>query len=117
MKKFCITLLLVSLMAVAFTSCSSTRSVTSTKSNDGYIQIIGDKTVYSETVIITVDNKASYEIDVNDITNLTIKNPATYAIAPGAHMIEIEYNGVVVLNKKIFISSQEINVVELPWRN
>ncbi len=91
MKKFCITLLLVSLMAVAFTSCSSTRSVTSTKSNDGYIQIVGDKTVYSETVIITVDNKASYEIDVNDIDIVinSLRNINGYVARYGSEIYEL----------------------------
>lgn len=114
MKKFFLSLLMVSLIGISFTGCYSTKSVTSTKSNTGYIQLVGNKQVYTGTVIITIDDKASYEVDVNSDTDLAVKNPATYGIAPGAHFITVEYDGTVVVSKKVFITAQQISVVELP---
>lgn len=110
---------IIAALLTAFTllfivSCESTKTSSTAKPNTGYIQLVGNKAVYNGIIVIEVDNKAAFEIDINSDEDVLLKRAATYAIKPGAHTIYVYHNDEEVLFRKIFVSDQEILTVELP---
>lgn len=110
-----IKLFLISLFALfMITGCASNRTSVTTKENIGFIQIVGNKAVYNGEITITVDNMATYEIDINSDEISILERNATYSIKPGAHSIVVSHNGKAVIARKVFITEQQIATVELP---
>lgn len=100
------------IVVLSLISCATNaKTVTSTKDNVGYLQFVTKNG--KEAVSVIVDNEIAIVAETCNSTK-AVRNENTYAISPGSHAISVSYNGNEVLNKTVFISAQNVNVVELP---
>ena len=100
------------IVVLSLISCATnSKTVTSTKDNVGYLQFVTKNG--KEAVNVIVDNEIAIVAETCNSTK-AVRNENTYAISPGSHNISVSYNGNVILNTAVFISAQNVNVVELP---
>lgn len=113
MKRGIILTVLLAVLGLFFVSCKATPKTTSHgKENIGYLQISGDSSEMS-TVTVVIDDTEPFTANVNDNSRRNVKNKYTYKIAVGAHDIEVRYEDRVLIKRKIFVSANEIKVVEV----
>jgi hypothetical protein len=96
-------------------SCTGLKTNSYGLENNGYIKIIGNKAdyPYHSNLYMIIDNNTKVPVKVSKDTK---KRPEgkIYKIKPGVHQIMIYQNGELLIDKSVFISSQEINKVYLP---
>jgi hypothetical protein len=107
--------LIIILILLLITSCSGLKSSSYGLENKGYIKIIGSKADYSSysDFYMVIDDNTKVQVSVSkDIK----KRPEgkIYKITPGEHVIMIYEDDKLILKKRVFISSQQINKVYLP---
>ncbi len=97
--------------AILLSSCvSQAKTESHGKENVAYLQIFGDE--YGE-VSVSIDGQ-QFNAKVNDKELRSTSAEHTYKIAPGAHDISISAKGSEIIRKKIFASSGEVKIVEIP---
>ena len=113
MRKGIILTVVLAVLGLFFVSCQGTPKTTAHgKENIGYLQISGDSSEMS-TVTVVIDDTEPFTANVNDNSRRNVKNKYTYKIAVGAHDIEVRYKDRIITKRKIFVSANEIKVVEV----
>ncbi len=95
------------------TACTGVQTVTKGLENQAYIQILGDRDVYSDQVTIVLDSETTFKAEVNKI-GTSVPKGTVYAISTGKHFIEVKNRNQVVYSKQIFVSAQETKQITLP---
>lgn len=98
-------------VVIMLASCGSTQTAAYQKSQSSFIQFTGTK--YSK-VTVMLDDETQFEANVNPASTNQTKREYTYQISTGAHTVSVLYDGQEILSKKIFVSQQNVAVVELP---
>ena len=120
MKKIPFWALLLSAVVcgTVLSSCgTSAQTVAKGLENTSYLKLVGDMRVYTSSVTVVLDDEVTFEAFVSSNEDRVVKSERlglTYKIAPGVHSIKVLYKTETILNKKIFTSTNEVNVVELP---
>lgn len=113
MRKGIILTVVLAVLGLFFVSCQGTPKTTAHgKENIGYLQITGD-VGEMQSVTVIIDDTEPFTATVNDNSRRNVKNKYTYKIAVGAHDIEVRYNDRIITKRKIFVSANEIKVVEV----
>lgn len=107
-------IILAAVSLAALTGCESAKSASYGVSNDGYIQFCGNTSTYTDQITVTLDDTTNFKATVNSTDEIKIRHSNTYQLSSGPHTIAVSYNGKEILTKKIFISGQSVNIVELP---
>lgn len=114
-------LAILSCAALMFFSCKSAATTSHGYENAAYLEIMGDASKYgvsgqSMAVQVVLDKNSDLQFDaqVNSISNRAVRNKHSYKIAPGAHEIEILFNGTSLVRKSIFASANQTKIVTLP---
>lgn len=68
---------------------------------------------YKEDVQVSIDNTTTFNAKVLKEKKGTIKGN-TYAIAKGRRSITVKFQGKVIFEKEIFVSTQETKKIQLP---
>jgi hypothetical protein len=101
--------LLLTVLAVLITACSSYQTVSQV--DDGaYLSILGEPsgellTVDSGTPVILGKDTTSFNFNGTRVTKIKL--------TPGVHEIRIEKDGMLILNKKIYLTDGESSEVRL----
>jgi len=106
-------ILLASIAFMLTTACTGVRTVTKGLENQAFIQVMGDKNVYSSHVTIVLDGETTFMAEVNKI-GTSIPKGTVYAISTGKHFIEVKNRNQVIYSKQIFVSAQETKQITLP---
>ncbi|MGB5989429.1 MAG: hypothetical protein WBG43_06800 [Marinifilaceae bacterium] len=104
-------IIIASIMLVC--SCVGIKSVSKGLENEAYLDIIGNTDKYKSEVLVSIDEDKSFKTKVRKGKENKI-NYNVFAISTGKHVIKIYYNNVIVLQKTIFVSSQETKQIILP---
>lgn len=110
MKKI-IYLFLVSLVLTI--GCTGVKSTSSGIENEAYLNFVGVPSNYSEGVIVNIDDKSTFNAEVNKDFSDRPKGKV-YAISNGTHIITVSYKNQVIYKQQIFISAQETKKITLP---
>lgn len=78
-----------------------------------YLLFVSMDKLAGQEVSVSVDGKTSFMANVIKQKN-TRRKGVQYAIATGARSVVITYEGKVVYQKKLFLSSQEVKQIILP---
>tara|TARA_R110002050_G_scaffold292293_3_gene447557 strand:+ start:5387 stop:5722 length:336 start_codon:yes stop_codon:yes gene_type:complete len=106
-------ILFASIAFMLTTACTGVQTVTKGLENQAYIQILGDRDVYSDQVTIVLDSETTFKAEVNKI-GTSVPKGTVYAISTGKHFIEVKNRNQVVYSKQIFVSAQETKQITLP---
>ena len=105
---------LVLLLLIIVSSCGITQSKNSGIVNQAYLSFVtSDKRNYPEGVEVIMDDKTRFNAEVFNNRD-KIKHVRVYGISTGKHEIAVMYNGKVLYEKIIFISSQQTKKIILP---
>lgn len=106
---------LLALLTVVLVGCSVGRTTESRGlENQAYLQFVrGNTEKYSDGVDVYVDNAAPFRAKVNKVDSRTVKGN-TYSIKSGKRHLKVEYEGVVLYEKDIVVTTQETRRVQLP---
>lgn len=114
-------LAVLSCAAFMFFSCKSAVTTSHGYENAAYLEIMGDASKYgvssqSMAVQVVLDKNSDLQFDaqVNPVSKRAVSNKHSYKIAPGAHEIEIMFNGTTIVHKSIFLSANQTKIVTLP---
>jgi len=81
------------------------------KEDMAYLVFVGPKSTYG-TVQVDVDGT---KFDAKVVKPKTANRKGVqYGVAPGTRNITVKFNNNVVYNKKLFLSSQETKIINLP---
>lgn len=111
MKKLLILLFLPLLLY----SCKANFPVAqqSGKEDMAYLLFISDNQYAGEDVQVSVDNAQPFTAKVVNAKKAN-RRGTQYGIATGARTLKVSYEGKVVYEKKIFVSTQEVKQIILP---
>ncbi|QTQ14921.1 hypothetical protein HRQ91_10880 [Treponema parvum] len=113
MKKISIFAIALFSFLIGFSGCRSAQSFSADRPNEAFVQFVS--ATKHGVVTVVIDKSITITAGVNDINQRKTKNDKTYAILPGKHSLEIlNSKGEKLLVKDIFVSSQEIRIVEVP---
>lgn len=93
------------------TSCTGYRTSSSGIENKGYINIVGNTSVY-KNVIVTIDEKNSFETKVNK-EHATIPKGNILEVSTGSHIIQVHHKGNLIFQKKVLISNGQTRKIVL----
>lgn len=109
-------LFIITLFTLLLSSCGvGTYSVSSGKSDDGYVCVIDD---VKQDIVVKIDDK---EYNVETIKTKTYKSGRdikktalnSVRVQVGQHQVDVMVNGKVVLSRKVLISTGETKILEL----
>lgn len=110
MKKSC--LVLVVLMFI-LNSCGGTKTSFQGLENESYLEFLGNPGNYTDGVDVIVDDKPSFRAKVYK-DKVGRMRGEIYTIKTGRHKLKVKYQNKLIINKEIFISSQESKKIVLP---
>lgn len=116
---FTLTLLLCA--AFSFISCKSAVTTSHGSENVAYLEIVGNSSNYGVSirsmvvqVVLDENDDLQFDAQVNPISKRAVSNTYSYKIAPGAHKIEILFNGRSLVKTNVFASVNQTKIVILP---
>lgn len=112
MKKLLILLFVIPLLLIG---CRAHLPVAqeSGKEDIAYLLFVSAKEYTGKSVIVKVDNNAPFTAKVVRATKSN-RRGSQYGIATGARTLTVSYNGKILYQKKIFVSTQEVKQIILP---
>jgi hypothetical protein len=81
--------------------------------NESYLQFVQGQQKYPEGVEVFVDDLPSYKAKVNNVNDRVVKGDV-YTIKSGTRHLKVVYNGKVLYDKKVVLSSQQTRQIQLP---
>lgn len=83
------------------------------KEDMAYLLFVSSKNYTGKTIEVTIDNESPFSAKVVKQRNAMVKG-TQYGVATGTHSLKVCYNGKVLYQKKVFLSSQEVKQIMLP---
>ena len=84
------------------------------KEDVAYISLISSDKMANKDVQVYIDNEAQFTARVQKAKQSTEKhNGKLFAIKPGKRHMKVVYNGDVIYEKEIFVSSQQTKLINL----
>lgn len=93
--------------------CYPAKTTVSGLENVSFVELYGPKNTYKNMVDVYVDDQPSFKATVN-IKGKNTTKIANYQIPTGKHTIKVEYEGKVLYNSEVFLSSQITKKISLP---
>ena len=107
--------LLLILLTTVMAACGGIKQTASGLENVGFLQVFGDPQKYPGGVLVTLDKAAPVVAEVISPGRAARKVELPSVKIPyGKHALSVTYQGRVVFERQIFLSSQETYKVELP---
>lgn len=112
MKKF---LIICCLSLLALASCKTgVYTAEYGKEDVAYISLISSDKMANKDVQVYIDNETQFTAHVQKAKQSTEKhNGKLFAIKPGKRHMKVVYNGNVIYEKDIFVSSQQTKLINL----
>jgi len=110
MKKLVFGIFLGSLF---LSSCTGVKTTSIGLENEAYLEFIGKPGQYPGGVNVVIDEKRTFIGEVNR-DHADRPKGKVYAVSTGNHSISVSYSNVTLINKTIFVSSQETKKIMLP---
>ncbi|MCX2838114.1 hypothetical protein OQ279_08095 [Salinimicrobium sp. MT39] len=103
------------LLFTVFTTlgCTGVKTTTSGLENEAFLIFLGNPKNYESGVEVSIDDNTSFSAEVQKDHSDRPKGKV-YAISTGSHNLSVLYNGEVIYQKKIFVSTQETKKIKLP---
>jgi hypothetical protein len=105
-------LCIASIALIFIAGCTGVKTVSSGLADEAFLEFVGDQSKYSE-VSVTVGEDVNFIATVNKPHANRPKGEA-YAISPGSHVVTVSSEGEVVFRKKMYLSTRETRIIELP---
>jgi len=112
---------IITLVFVFGVSCAGSRTVVNQVSDASFLVFYGKKAMSADEYGYYVEN--TYEAKIDDVITLNVEltkkgkdnfvKSNIYQVKPGKHTIKVYKNGVLIINKVIFISNQETMQFEI----
>lgn len=84
------------------------------KEDVAYVCLVSSDTMANKNVEVYVDNETQFTAHVQKAKQSTEKhNGGLFAIKPGKRHMKVVYNGNVLYEKDIFVSSQQTKLINL----
>lgn len=105
---------LILLLFIFISSCGVTKTSSSGIENQSFLSFeTSDKRNYPEGVEVILDDKTSFKAEVFKNRD-KVKHIRLYGISTGKHKVSVLFNGKVIYEKTIFLSSQQTKKIILP---
>lgn len=103
------------MLPLLFSNCKISNPVAqqSGKEDIAYLMFVSPNQYAGKTVEVTVDNVKPFAAEVvkEKVSN---RKGSQYGIKLGTRLLKVSYEGKVIYQKKIFVSSQEVKQIILP---
>lgn len=111
MKSRLIQLQFIFFAVFAVTNCTGVETTSRGLENEAYLEFVGKD--YTGGVKVIIDNENTFNANVK---KKILKRPKgdKYAINPGRHILEVYYNGSLIVKKEILVANQESYRINLP---
>lgn len=84
------------------------------KEDVAYISLVSSDKMANKDVLVYIDNETQFTAHVQKAKQSTEKhNGKLFAIKPGKRHMKVVYNGNVIYEKEIFVSSQQTKLINL----
>lgn len=83
------------------------------KEDMAYLLFVSPKEYSGKSVEITIDNGAPFTAKVVK-QKQSMRKGTQYGVATGTRNLKVTYNGKVLYQKKVFLSTQEVKQITLP---
>lgn len=93
--------------------CTGVKSASSGLENESFLEFIGNPSDYSGGVDVVIDGNPGFNAEVYNDKISRVKGKV-YAIPTGKHTLIVSYKSNLLINKQIFITSQETKKIILP---
>jgi hypothetical protein len=110
MKKI---LFVLGIGVLLLSACTGVKTISTGLENESFLEFIGLPSNYSGGVDVNIDDKDSFNAEVNK-DHADRPKGKVYAISTGTHIITVSYDSDVIFKKQIFVSSQETKKIILP---
>jgi predicted small secreted protein len=116
MKTSKIYILLILLSCLTFAGCKlGVYTTEGGKSDVAYLSFTSSKIYAGKTVNVTLDNKTTFTAKVEREFKANSKfNGSVYSIGLGNRNVKVEYEGTVIYQKDIFVTTQQNKIINLP---
>ncbi len=98
---------------LTFANCTGVRTMSSGLENESFLEFVGNPRNYSGGVDVVIDDAKTFKAEVKKENANRLKGNI-YAISTGTHTVVVSYNGNVIYQKQVFVSSQETKKIVLP---
>lgn len=106
-------LILCSLICCFFVSCKAPVAMQSGREDMAYLVFTSPKTYWNKKVDVSIDGQTNFEAKVVK-TKRSNYWGRQYGISTGRRALTVSYEGTIIYQKEIFVSSQETKVIVLP---
>lgn len=108
-------LLMLLVVAATFVGCKTSYPVAQSSGSDdmAYLLFVGQNKYGGKDVVVTIDNVSPFTAKVVKAKDSNRKG-TQYGIATGTRDITVTFDGEVIYQKKIFVSTQEVKQIILP---
>ena len=115
MKILTILICLVARMGLMFTCCRAQYPVSQQGGKDdvAYLLFVGQEEYAEKKVEVSLDNGTPFSAEVVEAKDAHRKG-TQYAVGIGTRSIKVTFDGKVLYEKKLFLSSQEVKKIMLP---
>lgn len=93
--------------------CKAPVEMQSGREDIAYLVFTSPKTYWNKKVDVSIDNQTVFSAKVVK-TKRSNYWGRQYGIATGRRNLKVSYNGKIIYQKEIFISSQETKIITLP---
>lgn len=115
MSKKLLSLISLIVIALGLTCCKTgTFASEGGKDDIAYISVISSSEYANKAVTVSIDDTTTFDAKVRLAKQSTEKRHGDlYGIKPGKRHIKITYQGMVLYEKDIFVSSQQTKTIQL----
>jgi len=104
---------IITISLILLSGCAMVNTSSSGMPKESFLEFIGSPEMYKGGVDVIVDDKIQFKAEVfNNHPDRT--KGKVYSISTGKHTVSVSFNSNVIYNQKIFLSSQETRIIELP---
>ena len=102
-----------SIICCLFTGCRAPVAMQSGREDMAYLVFTSPKTYWNKKVDVSIDEQTNFEAKVVK-TKRSNHWGRQYGISTGRRSLKVSYEGTIIYQKEIFVSSQETKVIVLP---
>jgi hypothetical protein len=106
-------ILFFTILTTQLIGCGITKTVSRGIENQAFLLIVGTPTKYPNNVEVVLDEKTRFTAEVQK-NKAKIKHLRLYGISIGKHKVSILKNNKRIIEKTIFVSSQQTKKIILP---
>lgn len=106
-------ILIFSVLICLFAGCKAPIAMQSGREDMAYLVFVSPKTYWNKEVNVSIDNETNFSAKVVKAKRSN-RWGRQYGISTGRRNLKVSYEGTVIYQKEIFVSTQETKVITLP---